>query len=66
LVEQVLSEELGQACRIDLLVVDAFEEGETQLTQNEQQDEWANDPLVQAAKKMGAEVRQIDEGREYE
>jgi DNA polymerase-3 subunit gamma/tau len=66
LVEQVLSEELGQACRIDLLVVDAFEEGETQLAQNEQQDAWANDPLVQEAKKMGAEVRQIDEGREYE
>jgi DNA polymerase-3 subunit gamma/tau len=68
LVEQVLSEELGQACRIDLLVVDDSEESETQLTQNEQQDQntWANDPLVQEAKKMGAEVRQINEGREYE
>lgn len=68
LVEQVLSEELGQACRIDLLVVDASEESETQLTQNEQhdQDTWADDPLVQEAKKMGAQVRQIDEGREYE
>ena len=47
-------------------MVDAFEEEETQLTPRRNQDEWANDPLVQAAKMMGAEVRPIDEGREHE
>jgi len=64
LVEQLLSEELGQPCRIDLMVVNAIDEGETRGNQHGQKDEWANDPVVQAAKKMGAEVRQIDDGRE--
>ena len=64
LVEEVLSEELGQACRIDLVVVNTIDEGGARIDQRGQQDGWANDPVVQAAKKMGAEVRQIDEGRD--
>jgi DNA polymerase-3 subunit gamma/tau len=77
LVEDVLSQVLGQSCQV------AYELGATDqppsteapgpglmaqpgvarpgVDHDESHDRWADDPLVQAAKEMGAEVRPLDE-----
>lgn len=69
LVEEVLSQVLGQSCQVDYEVVAFAEEASPAdppmgTFQGEAHEVWADDPLVQAARQMGAEVRLIDEGRE--
>jgi len=69
LVEEVLSQVLGQSCQVDYEVVAFAEETSAadpaaDTFQGESREVWADDPLVQAARQMGAEVRLIDEGRE--
>jgi DNA polymerase-3 subunit gamma/tau len=59
LVEEVLSQVLGQSCRIEYVVADAA----VDVGPTESGNTWDDDPLVQAARQMGAEVRPIDEGR---
>ena len=75
LVEELLGQAVDQACQVeykvgapsnDSLLTDAA--STTSLAagagQSETHGAWADDPLVQAARQMGAEVRPIDEGRE--
>jgi DNA polymerase-3 subunit gamma/tau len=69
LVEEILSQILGQTCQVDYKVVAFTEEASSadptaSAFENEPREGWADDPLVQAARQMGAEVRLIDEGRE--
>jgi hypothetical protein len=59
LVEEVLSQVLGQSCHIEYVVVDSSVDGGL----IESNDTWDDDPVVRAARQMGAEVRPIDEGR---
>jgi DNA polymerase-3 subunit gamma/tau len=59
LVEEVLSQVLGQSCHIEYVVVDSSVDGGP----IESNDAWDDDPVVRAARQMGAEVRPIDEGR---
>jgi len=59
LVEEVLSQVLGQSCHIEYVVVDSSVDGGP----IESNDTWDDDPVVRAARQMGAEVRPIDEGR---
>jgi DNA polymerase-3 subunit gamma/tau len=53
LVEDVLSQVCGQRCRVEYKI------GAASNTESKQE-KWANDPLVQAAKDLGAEVRPIE------
>ncbi len=75
LVEELLGQAVDQACQVeykgvapsnDSLLTDAA--STTSLAagpvQSETHGDWADDPLVQAARQMGAEVRPIAEGRE--
>jgi hypothetical protein len=75
LVEELLSQALGQSCQVEYMVVtpsSAVSSAEAISIEaplrggelGEKPDAWADDPLVQAARQMGAEVRPIDEGRE--
>jgi DNA polymerase-3 subunit gamma/tau len=69
LVEEILSQVLGQSCQVDYKVVAFAEEAPSadpaaSTFESVPREGWADDPLVQAAKQMGAEVRLIDEGRE--
>jgi DNA polymerase-3 subunit gamma/tau len=75
LVEELLSQVMGQHCQVEYKVAPASTEAswteapskrapEARDGQGEARDAWADDPLVLAARQMGAEVRPIDEGRE--
>jgi len=69
LVEETLSQVLGQSCQVDYKVVAFAEETSSAdptagTFESAPREGWADDPLVQAARQMGAEVRLIDEGRE--
>jgi DNA polymerase-3 subunit gamma/tau len=57
LVEDVLSQVCGQRCQVAYRIVTSSPGVERE--QVNVQDEWADDPLVQAAKNLGAEVRPI-------
>ncbi len=75
LVEELLSQALGQSCRVEYKVV-APSNGQSltetsspdalasSAEEGEPHDAWADDPVVRAAREMGAEVKPIDEGRE--
>jgi hypothetical protein len=75
LVEELLGQAVDQACQVEYKVVAPSNDSlltdaasTTSLAagagQSETHGAWADDPLVQAARQMGAEVRPIDEGRE--
>jgi DNA polymerase-3 subunit gamma/tau len=55
LVEEVMTQVFDQPCRVEY-ELSAFDEIPTGA-------EWDDDPVVQAARQMGAKVRPIDEGR---
>ncbi len=79
LVEEVLGDVFSQSCQVEYQVVASPEEASTSETltdetssvsgpapdtdRNAPPDTWTDDPVVRAAKQMGAEVRPIDEGR---
>ena len=75
LVEELLSEVLGQDCQVEFkveVIPDAAVPGEAPEGQTssggaggrESRDVLADDPLARAARQLGAEVRPIDEGSE--
>jgi hypothetical protein len=71
LVEDVLSQLLDQDCRVEYRIAGPGEGAIPEKTPpvvvgdpNDLSEKWADDPVVQAAREMGAEVRPIDEGSE--
>ncbi len=75
LVEELISEVMGQHCQVEYKVVTSqadtlrgepadIESAPMSVTRRERRDEWADDPLAQAARQMGAEVRSMNEGSE--
>ena len=73
LIEEALTQVLNQSCRLDYRVVASAPEASVNETaamgrplpdspHAASNDVWADDPLVQAAREMGAEVRPINEG----
>jgi DNA polymerase-3 subunit gamma/tau len=75
LVEDLISEVVGQHCQVEYKVVASqddvlrgdpadIEPAQTNIKRHERRDEWADDPLAQAARQMGAEVRPMNEGSE--
>lgn len=80
MVKEVLSQVLGQNCRVAYQVVATSDEASSFAvppnevssvkaslpgrSHSQQRDAWDDDPVVQAARQLGAEVRPIDEGRD--
>jgi DNA polymerase-3 subunit gamma/tau len=65
LVAEVLSQVLGQSCRVEYEIVNSPTEASPPGDwQAGARDAWADDPVVRVAREMGAEVRPINEGSE--
>jgi hypothetical protein len=62
LVEDVLSQICGQQCRVEFQV--AASPSDIDQRRAELNAIWEDDPVVQAAKSLGAKVRPISEGSE--